>query len=131
MALLEVKKTPNGKVLARRRDGKPLTARDRKEAKQMIQARADLAPIRGWGVQEIRGPNGYLRAIQIRSAVLEAYLWVIWDRTFQPKDNLAVYFREEMPLLKGKSMEDLKLIQETKLIFPGCRVIQEEAESQE
>ncbi len=62
---------------------------------------------------------------------LEAHLWVIWDRTFQPKDNLAVYFREEMPLLKGKSMEDLKLIQETKLIFPGCRVIQEGAESQE
>ncbi len=55
-------------------------------------------------------------------------MWVIWDRTFQPKDNLAVYFREEMPLLKGKSMEDLKLIQESKLIFAGARVIQEGAE---
>lgn len=84
----------------------------------------DLTPIRAWVVEEVRGDNGKLRAVLICSALLEAHLWVIWDRSFEPKDNLAVYFGEEMPLLKGKSMEDLKLIQETKLIFPGARVVQ-------
>ncbi len=124
MALLEVKKTPDGRTLARRTDGQPLTSQDREEAKQMIQVREDLTPIRAWVVDEIRDQTGDLRAIQICSAVLEAHLWVIWDRSFEPKDNLAVYFGEEMPLLKGKSLEDLKLIHNTKLIFPGARVIQ-------
>ena len=90
----------------------------------MIQVREDLTPIRAWVVDEIRDQTGDLRAIQICSAVLEAHLWVIWDRSFEPKDNLAVYFGEEMPLLKGKSLEDLKLIHNTKLIFPGARVLQ-------
>jgi len=124
MAQLEVKKTAGGKTLARRTDGRPLTSQDREEAKQMIQVREDLTSIRAWVVEEVRGDNGDLRAIQVCSAMLEAHLWVVWDRGFQPKDNLAVYFGEEMPLLKGKSMEDLKLIHETKLIFPGCRVVQ-------
>ncbi len=39
MALLEVKKAPDGRTLARRRDGKPLTARDRVVARRMIEAR--------------------------------------------------------------------------------------------
>ena len=124
MPHLEVKKNPDGKVLARRTDGQPLTSQDREEAKQMIQVREDITPIRAWVVEEIRSQNGGLRAIQICSAVLEAHLWVVWDRNYEPTDGLAVYFGEEMPLLKGKNMEDLKLIQETKLIFPGCRVIQ-------
>ena len=39
MALLEVKRTPDGRTLARRRDGKPLTARDRVAAKRMIETK--------------------------------------------------------------------------------------------
>lgn len=35
MALLEVKRTPNGRLLARRKDGLPLTPKDRKEAKRL------------------------------------------------------------------------------------------------
>ena len=35
MALLEVKKTPDGKVLARRTDGQPLTPEDREEARRL------------------------------------------------------------------------------------------------
>lgn len=35
MALLEVKKTPDGKILARRKDGLPLTPEDREEAKKL------------------------------------------------------------------------------------------------
>ncbi len=128
MTLLEVKRTPDGRTLARRRDGRPLTPEDRKEAKQMIQIQEELMPIRAWIVQEARGENEELRAVLICSALLEEHLWVIWDRSFEPKDNLAVYFGEEMPLLKGKSLEDLREIHKVKLAFPGCRVIQEAAE---
>ena len=39
MALLEVKRTPDGRTLARRRDGKPLTAGDRVAARRMIETK--------------------------------------------------------------------------------------------
>ncbi len=124
MTHLQVKKSPDGRVMARRTDGMPLTLEDREKARQMIQTQEDLTPIRAWIAQEVRGENGELRAVLICSAFLEDHLWMVWDRSFQPKDNLAVYYAEEIPLLKGKSPEDLKLIHETKLIFPGCRVVQ-------
>jgi len=128
MALLEVKKTQDGRTLARRTDGRPLTSQDREEAKQVIQTQEDLTPIRAWMVEEARGENGELRAVMICSALLEAHLWMILDRSFEPKDNLAVYYTEEISLLKGKSLEDLREIHKYKLAFPGCRVIQEGAE---
>ncbi len=89
----------------------------------------DLAPIRAWVVEVIRGDNGKLRAVLIYSGLLEAHFWMIRDRSFQPNDGMACYFAEEIPLLKGKSIEDLKLIHQTKLIFPGARLIQEGAEA--
>ena len=84
----------------------------------------NLTHIRAWEVERVRDENGQLRAVMICSTLLEAHLWMILDRSFEPKDNLAVYYAEEIPLLKGKSLKDLKLIHETKLIFPGCRVVQ-------
>lgn len=129
MALLEVKKTPDGRTLARRTDGQPLTSQDREEAKQMIQTQEDLTPIRAWVVDRVYGDNEELRAILICSAMLEAHLWVVWDRSFEPKDNLAVFYAEEIPLLKGKSLEDLREIHKVKLAFPRCRVIQEGPDS--
>jgi len=130
LALLEVKKTPDGKVLARRTDGQPLTSQDREEAKATIRTQEDLTTIRAWVVEEVRGENGELRAILICSALLEAHLWMILDRSFEPKDTLAIYYAEEIPLLKGKSLEDLREIHKVKLAFPGCRVIQEGAEKE-
>jgi len=41
MALLEVKQTPDGKILAKRKDGLPLTPEDREEAKRLGQ---ELSP---------------------------------------------------------------------------------------
>ena len=131
MALLEVKKTPDGRTLARRTDGRPLTSQDRVEAKQMIQTQEDLTTIRAWVVEEARSEKGELRAVMICSALLEANLWMILDRDFEPKDGLAVYFSEEIPLLKNKSPEDIIEIHKVKLVFPGCRVIQEGPESKD
>ncbi len=125
--MIEVRQTGN-EWFARRRDHQPLTPEDRIEAKRMIQTQEDLAPIRAWVVNEVREGNGQLRAVMICSALLETHLWMILDRSFQPKDNLAVYYAEEIPLLKNKTPEDIREIHKVKLVFPGCRVIQEGAE---
>lgn len=93
-------------------------------------AQDDLAAVRAWIVVEVRGENRELRAVLVCSALLEDHLWVIWDRSFQPKDNLAIYYGEEILSLKDKSLEDLREIHKVKLIFPGCRVIQEGPEGQ-
>jgi len=65
-----------------------------------------------------------IQAVKIASTVLNDDIWLILDRAFIPHDGLAVYYTEEIPLLKGKSLEDLKLIHQTKLTFPGARVVQ-------
>ncbi len=70
MTHIEVKRTPEGRTLARRRDGKPLTARDRVAARRMIEAKptnglslgdvvyeffADEPP--GWLILVVRRPE--------------------------------------------------------------------------
>ena len=77
---------------------------------------------------EVVEANQTIQAVKICSHVLEDEIWLILDRSFTPHDGLACYYVEEIPLLKNKSVMDLKLIHETKLIFPGARVIQEGAE---
>jgi hypothetical protein len=49
-------------------------------------------PPRAWVVEEIRGELDDLRAVMIRSAVLNDELWLIIDLTFKPQDNRAVYY---------------------------------------
>ena len=77
---------------------------------------------------EVVETNQSIQAVKICSHVLEDEIWLILDRSFIPHDGLACYYVEEIPLLKNKSMMDLKLIHETKLRFPGARVIQEGTE---
>jgi len=76
---------------------------------------------------EVVETNQSIQAVKICSHVLEDEIWLILDRSFTPHDGLACYYVEEIPLLKNKSVMDLKLIHETKLRFPGARVIQEGA----
>ncbi|MCZ6621571.1 MAG: hypothetical protein O7C72_06690 [Deltaproteobacteria bacterium] len=97
------------------------------EVATSVEAEDNLTSIRAWVVDQVYGDNEELRALLICSALLEAHLWVIWDRSFEPKDNLAVYYAEEIPLLKGKSLEDLREIHKVKLAFPGARILQEGA----
>jgi hypothetical protein len=127
-AAIEIRKTQDGRIQARRLDGKPLTSEDRKEAHRM--AVVEELPPRAWVAEEIRDGIS-LRAVKICSAVLEDYLWLILDRNFEPRETLAVYYPEELPHLKTKSLEDLKAIHKAKLAFPQCRVIQEGPESTE
>lgn len=86
--------------------------------------------IRAWEVERVIDA-GKLRAVKICSALLEDHLWLILGRSFEPKDGLAIYYAEEIPLLKNKTPEELREIHKVKLAFPGCRVIQEGAEQRE
>ena len=120
-AVLELKKTETGELLARRKDGKPLTAEDRQEAKRLASEVVTLP--RAWIAKVIRDGET-LRAVLISSAMLNDLLWLIIDRSFQPTDGSAIYYADELPELSTKTVEELRQIHRTKLTFPGCRVIQ-------
>jgi hypothetical protein len=124
-AAIEIRKNLDGRIQARRFDGKPLTSEDREEARRM--AVIEELPPRAWVAQEARDGSN-LKAIKICSAVLQDHLWLIFDRSFEPKDGLAIYYPEELAVIATKSQEELKEIHKVKLKFPGCRVIQEGAE---
>lgn|GEM_PF-2767510 len=121
---IQVRKTPDGRIQARRKDGRPLTPEDREQARRM--AVIDELPPRSWVIEEVFDRQN-LRAIKICSAFLEDHLWLIFDRNYQPIDGLAIYYGEELAELKTKTPEQLREIHKVKLAFPGCRVIQEGA----
>jgi len=86
----------------------------------------DELPPRSWVIEEVFDRQN-LQAIKICSAFLEDHLWFVMDRSFKPMDGLAIYYAEELLELKTKTPEQLREIHKIKLIFPGCRVIQEGA----
>jgi hypothetical protein len=51
--------------------------------------------------------------------------WVVIDRSYQPEDDLAIYYPEEFSELSSKTPDQLREIHLVKLTFPGCRLIQE------
>src|SRR5262245_44365690 len=106
-AAIEIRRTPDGKIQARRLDRRPLTAEDRAEA-QRLAILEDL-PSRAWVAHEVRDGQT-LKAVKICSAVLEDHLWLILDRSFEPKDSLAIYYPEELPGLSQKTREQLREI---------------------
>jgi hypothetical protein len=69
--------------------------------------------------------DGSVQAVKIWSRILHDEIWLILAPSFVLVDGLACYYAEELPLLKGKTEDQLKEIHKTKLAFPGCRVIQE------
>jgi hypothetical protein len=122
---IAIRKTSDGRIQARRIDGKPLTVADREEAQRM--ALIEEIPPRAWVVEEVRD-GGKLKAVKICSAVLGDHLWVVIDRNYQRIDGLAIYYPEEFTELSIKTPDQLREIHRAKLTFPGCRVIQEGAE---
>ena len=69
--------------------------------------------------------DGSVQAVKIWSRVLQDEIWLILAPSFTPIDDLACYYPEKLPLLKGKTEDQLREIHKTKLAFPSCRVIQE------
>src|SRR5690348_4555270 len=101
MSQLEIKRTLDGRVVARRSDGQPLTEADREQARRM--AEADENPA-AWVIEEVKDEaTGKTRAVKICSAPLESHLWVLNDPDFYPPDDDAVFFADELPTLNRKS----------------------------
>ena len=73
--------------------------------------------------------EGRIVAVEICSNVLEAHIWLAFDDSFNPGDGLAVFYADELPFFKDKDSQTLKEIHKIKLVFPGCRVIQEGVEA--
>ena len=121
-ASIEIRRTQDGRIQARRIDGKPLTPADREEAK--ILAEIEKLAARAWVVEEVRDAQN-LRAVRIYSTFIEDHLWLLIDRNYHPTDGLAIYYPEELAELRTKTPGQLREIHKVKLVFPGCRVIQE------
>jgi hypothetical protein len=116
--LLEIRKLPDGSVQARRKDGKPLTAEDRIEAKRL--ANGSVATTPNNDITE-----GHIIAVEICSNVLEAHIWLAFDDGFNPGDGLAVFYPDELQILAAKDAETLREIHKHKLAYgPGSRVRQ-------
>src|SRR5262245_6319031 len=71
--------------------------------------------------------EGPIIAVKIASTVLGADLWLAFQDDFKPDEiePLAVFYADEIPLLAQKTPEQLREIHKVKLVFPGCRVLQE------
>lgn len=48
--------------------------------------------------------------------------WLISDPAFKPSDGLAWYYEEEIPIIGKKTDDQLRNIQEVKLVFPGAKI---------
>ena len=106
---LEIKQLADGRTAVRRRVGLPVTSADIELARQV----APLEP--------------RILAFRICSHVLDACIWLAFDEGFEPDDDepLAVFYVDEIPLLRDASPELLRLIHEVKMTFGGGRVVAE------
>lgn len=122
---IEIAFRKNGKPLARRTDGKPLTDDDRQEAKRLIAAQ-QADQIGACVVREEHSmATGALQAVQICSKVVEAHLWLVFDKNFDPADGLAIFYPEELAFLRDKSPDSLRDVHQIKLTFgKDARVVQ-------
>lgn len=68
--------------------------------------------------------DGRIVAVLICSHVLEAEIWLSLEKNFKPDpdDQRAVFHADEIPLLRDKSVETLRKIHESRLVFPGSRI---------
>lgn len=120
---IEVKKTPAGKILARRLDGQPLTNADRAEARAI--AAFEIEAPRAWMVAEHRSPRGDLVAVEICSALLDDEIIVVLDpdRFTEPADSVT-YMPAELAALRDKAPTSVIAIHQVKRIFAGAKVLQ-------
>ena len=69
--------------------------------------------------------EGRIIAVEICSEVLQSYLWLAFDDSFDPKDGQVVFYAHELEFLKTKTPEQLREIHKAKMISgPGSRVRQ-------
>ncbi|HEY6368059.1 MAG TPA: hypothetical protein VI585_25040 [Candidatus Binatia bacterium] len=66
--------------------------------------------------------EGRIIAVEICSEVLQAHVWLAFDDNFNPGDGEAVFYADELPMLKDKTAAELRAIHKAKSVFgPGSR----------
>lgn len=107
-ATVAIRKAPDGKIVARRLDGQPMTEADRAEARALA-AQTDETVV----------------AILIDSTVLGAPIWFALRDGWKPDagDTTPVFYADELPGLRSVSPERLRFIYEARVTFDGGKVI--------
>src|SRR5262245_636638 len=88
-----------------------------KRAKEMGQ------DVRAWErhleqLKQAQAPDpteGPIVAVEICSEVLQAQIWLALDESFDPKDNQAVFYTHEFPMLADKTAAELRETHKVKL----------------
>jgi len=130
MDQFEIKKTPDGKLLARRKDGQPLTAEDREQLSTVKeQMKLDLPKTFPGGTNgktlSCDLEAGEIVAVEIASEVLGVDIWLSFRDDFNPGDGKAMFYAYELPMLRTKTPEQLREIHKVKLAFgAGSKVRQ-------
>jgi hypothetical protein len=67
--------------------------------------------------------EGPITAVEICSTLLDAHIWLAFDRSFNPNDGQAVFYADEVEFLRTKTPEQLKRMHENKVkLGPGYKV---------
>src|SRR5437660_1325333 len=115
-AVLEIQKTSEGKIQARRLDGKPLTPADRDEVRRRAvvetvpvatQGQATTRPIDLTAQEWIDIDNGKISAVLIDSEI--GPLWFAFADDFLSGDVIPVFFASELPFLGKMTRGELCL----------------------
>ena len=119
-APIEIKKTDDGAILARRKDGKPLTPADREEARRLAATAASDPP----AVDTIIDDRTI--AVLIDSTVLGAPIWFSLRDGWTPDeaDGIPTLYASELAALREKTAEQLREIFNVKRAFGGGMVRQ-------
>jgi hypothetical protein len=112
-----MRKLSDGRIQARRNDGKPLSAEDRQEARRLagIVETGNTMP----AVDSIIDDR--MVAVLIDSSVLGATIWFALRDGWRPDeaDGLPIFYVSELPALRTKSVEQLRSIFNVKRAFGG------------
>ena len=116
-AEIEIRTTHDGAILARRSDGRPLTAQDKEEAKRIV--RTEQAPVTDPTVLI----DGSVVAVLIDSSVLGAPIWFAFRNDWKPEqvDAIPIFYASELPALRQKTAEQLRSIFNVKGAFGSGR----------
>ncbi len=116
---IEIRKTDDGAVFARRIDGKPLTPEDREQAKRLAFHEPE-SPV----IDQIIDDRTI--AVLIDSELLGAPIWFAFRDAWRPDeaDSIPIFYAGELPALRSKTAEQLRSIFNVKRTFGGGMVKQ-------
>jgi hypothetical protein len=85
-----------------------------------------LAQLKGQANTQVDLMDGPIIAVEICSTVLQAHIWLAFDDSFDPGDGQAVFFVDELAMLKDCTVEQLHKIHALKVGERGLgsRVLQ-------